>query len=104
MPEHMSEERKRILRALGAELVLTPREQHTRGAKVKAIELSKEIDDSLYIRQHDNPDNILAHYKTTAEEIWRQTEGKLDYFIAGLGTTGTVNYLPTSRETSCFTG
>lgn len=90
MPEHMSEERKRILRALGAELVLTPREQHTRGAKVKAIELSKEIDDSLYIRQHDNPDNVLAHYETTAEEIWCQTEGKLDYFIAGLGTTGTI--------------
>jgi cysteine synthase A len=90
MPEHMSEERKRILRVLGAELVLTPKEQHTKGARAKAIELSKELEDSYYIRQHDNPDNILAHYETTAEEIWQQTEGNIDVFIAGLGTTGTI--------------
>ena len=90
MPEHMSEERKRILRTLGAELVLTPKEQHTRGARAKAIELSKEIADSYYLCQHDNPDNVRAHTETTAEEIWRQTDGEVDVFIAALGTTGTI--------------
>lgn len=90
MPEHMSEERKRILRALGARLELTPKEEHTRGSREKAIELSNEIEDSCYLCQHDNPDNILAHFETTAEEVWRQTDGELDIFIAALGTTGTI--------------
>lgn len=90
MPEHMSEERKRILRALGARLELTPREEHTRGSREKAIELSNEIEDSYYLCQHDNPDNVLAHFETTAEEVWRQTDGELDIFIAALGTTGTI--------------
>jgi cysteine synthase A len=90
MPEHMSEERKLILRALGARLELTPREEHTRGSRAKAIELSNEIEDSIYLCQHDNPDNVVAHSETTAREILRQTEGQVDVFIAGLGTTGTL--------------
>jgi cysteine synthase A len=90
MPEHMSEERKRILRALGAKIELTPKEEHTRGSRARAIELSNEIEDSFYLCQHDNPDNFVAHYETTAREILRQTEGRLDVFIAGLGTTGTL--------------
>jgi cysteine synthase A len=90
MPEHMSEERKKILRALGARLELTPKEEHTKGSRKRAIELAEEIPDSFYLCQHDNPDNVVAHYETTAREIWRQTDGQLDVFIAGLGTTGTL--------------
>ena len=90
MSEGMSEERKRILKALGAELVLVPAEEHTAGARKKALELAKEIPDSYYIRQHDNPDNRLAHIRGTAEEIWSQTEGRIGAFVAGLGTCGTL--------------
>ena len=90
MSEAMSEERKRVLRALGAELVLTPADEHTAGARKKALELAGEIPDSYYIRQHDNPDNRLAHIRTMAEELWSQTEGKLGAFVAGMGTCGTL--------------
>ncbi len=90
MSEAMTEERKRILRALGAELVLTPANEHTAGARKRALELANEIPDSYYTKQHDNPDNRLAHIQGTAEEIWVQTEGKLGAFVAGLGTCGTL--------------
>ncbi|MEO0250313.1 MAG: cysteine synthase family protein [candidate division WOR-3 bacterium] len=90
MSEGMTEERKRILRALDAEIVLTPAEEHTAGARKKALELAAEIPDSYYIKQHDNPDNRLAHIQGTAEEIWSQTEGRIAAFVAGLGTCGTL--------------
>jgi len=90
MSEAMSEERKKILSALGAELVLTPAEEHTAGARRRALELAKEIPNSYYIRQHDNPDNRLSHARTTAEEIWSQTDGAIGAFVAGLGTCGTL--------------
>jgi cysteine synthase A len=90
MNEAMSEERKRVLRAFGAELLLTPAGQHTRAAKAKAMELAEEIPNSFYVDQHGNPANPEAHLRTTAEEIWEDTEGRVDVVIAGLGTTGTV--------------
>ena len=90
MNEEMSEERKRILRLFGAELELTPRATHTVAARERAKQLCSEISDSFYVNQHDNPANVKAHYETTAEEIWRDTEGKVDIVIAALGTTGTA--------------
>ncbi|MFC2170965.1 cysteine synthase A [Calditrichota bacterium] len=89
MSEIQSLERRNVLRAFGAELVLTPAELGTKGARAKAQELDKSIEDSYYICQHSNPDNIEAHIKTTAEELWRDTDGKIDVFVCGLGTTGT---------------
>tara|TARA_B100000795_G_C22774486_1_gene429366 strand:+ start:646 stop:1572 length:927 start_codon:yes stop_codon:yes gene_type:complete len=91
MSEAMSEERKKILAALGAKLVLTPKELHTKGAKARVLELHQEIPDSYYIRQHDNPDNIRAHLSGTAEELWQQTDGQIAVFVAGLGTCGTLS-------------
>ena len=90
MNEKMSEERKRILRIFGAELELTPPGRHTAAAKERAIELSKEIKNSFYINQHENPANVKAHVETTAEEIWKDTEGRVDIFVAALGTSGTA--------------
>jgi len=90
MSEAMSEERKAILRALGARLELTPGDLHTKGAKARALELLEELPDSYYIRQHDNLDNRQAHIDTTAEELWEQTDGGMDAFVAGLGTCGTL--------------
>lgn len=90
MSEAMSEERKRVLRAFGAELVLTPAKEHTLAAKRKAMQLTEEIDNAFYVNQHANPANIEAHVRTTAEEIWRDTEGRVDIVIAALGTTGTA--------------
>ncbi|UCE38660.1 MAG: cysteine synthase family protein [Thermoplasmata archaeon] len=90
MSEIQSIERRKMISALGAELVLTPRELGTKGARDKAKELNQEISDSYYICQHSNPDNIKAHIKTTAEELWRDTEGKIDILVCGLGTTGTA--------------
>jgi cysteine synthase A len=86
----MSEERKKILHIFGAELELTPPRRHTAAAKERAIELTKKIPNSFYIDQHSNPDNLKSHIETTAEEIWKDTEGKIDIFIAGMGTTGTA--------------
>lgn len=91
MSEAMSAERKKILRSLGAKVELTPKEKHTRGAKERVLELQKELHDSYYIRQHDNPDNVSAHVQGTAEELWRQTEGRIAAFVAGLGTCGTLS-------------
>jgi len=98
MSEAMSEERKAILRALGARLELTPGELHTKGAKVRALELLEELPDAYYIRQHDNLDNRQAHIDTTAEELWDQTDGGMDAFVAGLGTCGTLTGVSTALK------
>jgi cysteine synthase A len=90
MNKEMSEERKRILRIFGAELELTPPEMHTTAAKERAIELTKELPNSIYLNQHENPANVKSHIETTAEEIWRDSEGEIDIFVAALGTTGTA--------------
>lgn len=90
MSEAMSEERKQVLRALGARLELTPAEQHTKGAKARVIELLDELPDAFYIAQHDNPDNPRSHVEGTALELWEQTGGDMAAFIAGLGTCGTL--------------
>ncbi len=90
MPETMSEERKKLLAALGAELVLTPGKDGMKGAIAKADELNKEIPGSIIMSQFDNPANPAIHSKTTAEEIWRDTDGKVDIFMAGVGSGGTL--------------
>jgi len=90
MSEIQSLERKKIVKAFGAELELTPKEKGTLGARERARELHEEIPDSYYICQHSNPDNIKAHVETTAEELWSDTDGKIDALVAGLGTTGTA--------------
>lgn len=90
MSEIQSEERKRILAALGARLELTPAALGTRGSKERALELSRQIDNSYYLEQHANPHNARAHQETTGPEIWEATDGQVDIFVAGLGTTGTL--------------
>ncbi len=90
MPETMSEERKKLLAALGAELVLTPGKDGMKGSIAKAEELNKEIPGSIIMSQFDNPANPAIHSKTTAEEIWRDTDGKVDIFVAGVGSGGTL--------------
>lgn len=91
MPETMSVERRGLLVALGAELVLTPAGEGMRGAVERAEELKQEIDGAVVLGQFDNPNNPLAHYRTTAPEIWEATYGTLDVFVAGVGTGGTVS-------------
>jgi cysteine synthase A len=98
MSEAMSEERKAILAALGAKLELTPGHLHTKGAKARALELLEELPDAYYIRQHDNLDNRQAHIDTTAEELWDQTDGQMDAFVAGLGTCGTLTGVSTALK------
>ncbi len=90
MPETMSEERKKLMVAHGAELVLTEGKAGMTGAIEKARSLAKEIPNSFIPDQFSNPDNALAHYSTTGPEILRDTEGKIDIFVAGVGTGGTV--------------
>lgn len=91
MPETMSEERKQLLRALGAELVLTPGKEGMKGAIAKAEALQQEIPGSVIMSQFDNPANPRIHELTTGEEIWRDTDGKVDMLVAGVGTGGTLS-------------
>ena len=89
MPETMSEERRRILRALGAELVLTPGDRGMRGAVEEARRIARELG-AFMPQQFENPANPRIHEETTAEEIWRDTAGQVDIFVAGVGTGGTI--------------
>lgn len=89
MPESMSIERRQMIAAYGAELVLTPKELGMQGAVDKALELAKENPNSFIPSQFTNPANTLAHIETTSQEIWRDTEGKIDIVVAGIGTSGT---------------
>lgn len=91
MPETMSVERQNLLKALGATIVLTPGAEGMGGAIRRADELSREIPDSVILRQFDNPANPKIHRETTAEEIWRDTDGKVDIFVSAVGTGGTLS-------------
>ncbi len=91
MPETMSLERQNLLKALGATLVLTQGSLGMKGAIAKAEELRDATPGSIILQQFNNPSNALFHEKTTAEEVWRDTDGKVDIFVAGVGTGGTVS-------------
>ena len=90
MPDTMSIERQKLLKALGAEIILTPGAEGMAGAIKKAEELRDNNPGSTIIGQFDNPSNPEAHISTTAQEIWRDTDGNVDYFVAGIGTGGTL--------------
>ena len=90
MPESMSIERRKLLQMLGAELVLTPAGEGMKGAINKAVALNEEIPNSIVLQQFANPANPAIHHATTAEEIWRDTDGKVDILVAGVGTGGTI--------------
>jgi len=90
MPETMSEERKLLMKAYGAELVLTKGNEGMKGAILKAQELANEIDNSFVPGQFTNPSNSKAHFETTGPEIYDDTDGKVDIFVAGVGTGGTI--------------
>ena len=90
MSELMSDEHKQLMRALGAELVLTPAEEGIRGSREKAQEIAALLPNAIYTEQHHNPANAKSHRETTGEEIWRDTEGRVDIFVHGLGSCGTM--------------
>lgn len=91
MPETMSLERRNLLKALGAELVLTPGTEGMKGAIAKASQLQAELPEAIILQQFENPANPSIHYHTTGEEIWRDTDGQVDFLVSGVGTGGTVS-------------
>ena len=91
MPDTMSIERRNLVKALGAEVVLTPGKDGMKGAIAKATELAKEIGNAFIPQQFENPANPEAHRVTTAEEIWKDTDGKVDFVVGGVGSGGTIS-------------